>query len=54
MNLRAMNGKGTLVFFFFGFLLTVYSGLPILAVSLFALVIAYVFTELYLKDGRQA
>lgn len=54
MNLRAMNGKGTLVFFFFGFLLTVYSGLPILAVSLFALVIAYVFTELYLKDGRNA
>ncbi|MGF2141287.1 PTS mannose/fructose/sorbose/N-acetylgalactosamine transporter subunit IIC [Vagococcus fluvialis] len=54
MNLRAMNGKGTLVFFFFGFLLTVYSGLPILAVSLFAMVIAYVFTELYLKEGRNA
>ncbi len=54
MNLRAMNGKGTLVFFFFGFLLTVYSGLPILAVSVFAMVIAYVFTELYLKEGRNA
>lgn len=54
MNLRAMNGKGTLVFFFFGFLLTVYSGLPILAVSLFAMIIAYVFTELYLKEGRNA
>lgn len=53
MNLRAMNGKGTLIFFGFGFLLSVYSGLPVLTVSLFAAFIAYVFTELFLKErGR--
>lgn len=46
MILQAMSGEGTLVFFIFGFLLTIYSGLPILAVSIFAGVIAYVYTKL--------
>lgn len=53
MNLRAMNGKGTLIFFMLGFMLAVYSGLPILTVSIFAVIVAYMFTELYLKDGRK-
>lgn len=46
MNLRAMSGAGLLVFFVFGFLLTQYSGLSILAVSLFAAIFAYVYTKL--------
>jgi PTS system mannose-specific IIC component len=46
MNLRAMSGPGLLVFFVFGFLLTVYSGLPILAVSIFAGIFAYIYTKL--------
>lgn len=50
MNLRAMNGKGTLIFFLLGFLIAIYSGIPILTVSIFAAIIAYVFTELFLKD----
>ncbi|MGY3748737.1 PTS mannose/fructose/sorbose/N-acetylgalactosamine transporter subunit IIC [Vagococcus acidifermentans] len=56
MNLRSMNGKGTLIFFLLGFLLSIYSGLPTLPISVFAAVIAYVFTELYLnkKNGRAA
>lgn len=54
MNLRAMNGKGTLIFFFFGFLISGYSGMSIVGVSMFAMVIAYIFTVLYLKDGGTA
>lgn len=51
MNLRSMNSNGTLVFFFFGFIFTVYSGLPVLAVSLFAGIFAYVYTTLMGKKG---
>lgn len=51
MNLRSMNAPGTLVFFLFGFLLSVYTGLPILAVSLFAAVFAYVLMTLTYKEG---
>ena len=50
MNLRAMNGKGTLLFFTFGFMLAIYSGLPSVPIAVFAGIIGYVFTELYLKD----
>lgn len=50
MNLRSMHTKGTLVFFLLGFLTSVYSGLPILAVSLFAAIFAYVYTTLALKE----
>lgn len=46
MNLRSMNAKGTLIFFLLGFLISVYSGLSTLGVSLFALVIAYVLTNM--------
>lgn len=53
MNLRAMSNKGTLIFFALGFLLTVYSGLPILAVSLFAAILAYVYTDLTLRGGER-
>lgn len=53
MNLRAMSVKGTLIFFGLGFLLTVYSGLPILAVSLFAGIFAYVYTDLTLRGGER-
>lgn len=53
MNLRAMTGKGTLIFFLLGFMIAVYSGLPILAIAVFAVVIAYVYTTLYLKNGSE-
>ncbi len=52
MNLRAMNGKGTLIFFLFGFLLAVYSGFPILTISAFAGVISYMFTILYYNNSE--
>lgn len=54
MNLRAMNGKGLIIFFIFGFLLTVYSGLPILVVSAFAAFIGYVYMTLYFKNEPTA
>lgn len=50
MNLRAMNGKGTLFFFVLGFMLVIYSGLPAVPIAVFAVIIGYLFTELYLKD----
>lgn len=53
MNLRAMTGKGTLIFFLLGFMLAVYSKLPILAIAVFAVVVAYVYTTLYLKNGSE-
>lgn len=49
MNLRAMNGSGKLIFFLLGFLLTAYSGLPILALSIFGAIIAWIWTTLDLK-----
>ncbi len=49
---RAMNGKGTLIFFLLGFLIAIYSGISILTVSVFAAIIAYIFTELFLKDAE--
>lgn len=51
MNLRSLNAPGTLVFFLFGFLISVYSGLPILAISLFAGVFAFVYTQLMMKEA---
>ncbi|ANK62118.1 PTS mannose/fructose/sorbose/N-acetylgalactosamine transporter subunit IIC [Loigolactobacillus backii] len=53
MNLQAMTGKGTLIFFLLGFMLAVYSGLPILAIAVFAVIIAYIYTTLYLKKGSE-
>lgn len=52
MNLRSMNAPGTLVFFMAGFLIAVYSGLPILPISLFAAIFAYVYTKLQPKGGQ--
>lgn len=46
MNLRAMSSQGVLVFFLLGFLLSVYSGLPILALSIFAAILSYIYTRL--------
>jgi len=56
MNLRAMTGKGTLIFFLLGFMLAIYSGLATLPISIFAMIIAYIFTELTVKksDRRNA
>lgn len=51
MNLRAMNSKGTLIFFVFGFMLAVYTGLGSVPLAIFAGVIAYIYTELTTKKG---
>jgi PTS system mannose-specific IIC component len=53
MNLRAMNGKGTLVFFLLGFMIAVYSKLPILPIAVFAVIVAYIYTTLFLKNGSE-
>ncbi|XBS70353.1 PTS sugar transporter subunit IIC [Acerihabitans sp. KWT182] len=53
LNLLAMNGKGTLIFFLFGFLLASYSSMSVITVSLFAIIVAYMFTVLYLKNENE-
>lgn len=53
MNLRAMNGKGTLIFFLLGFMIAVYSKLPILPIAVFAVIVAYIYTTLFLKNGSE-
>lgn len=50
MNLRAIGKKETLVFFMLGFLLLSYFNLQVLTVSIFAFIIAYVYTELSMKS----
>lgn len=50
LNLRAMTNKDTLVFFMLGFLIVGYSHLPILGVSLFAAVIAYLYTKITVNE----
>lgn len=50
LNLRAMTNKDTLVFFMLGFLIVGYSSLPILGLSLFAAVIAYLYTKITVKE----
>ncbi|AOF48299.1 MULTISPECIES: PTS mannose/fructose/sorbose/N-acetylgalactosamine transporter subunit IIC [Tetragenococcus] len=52
MNLRAMSGKGILLFFIFGFLVTVYSDIPILALSVFGVFVVYIYTELTFKEDK--
>lgn len=51
MNLRSMNSNSTLIFFVLGFLLSIYSGLSILVLSIFGAIFAYVYTTLSLKEG---
>lgn len=46
MNLRAINRPGTILFFLFGFILSVYLGLPTTAIALVAVVIAWLYTTL--------
>lgn len=50
LNLRAMTSKDTLVFFMLGFLIVGYSNLPILGLSLFAVIISYIYTKFIVKD----
>lgn len=50
LNLRSMTEKGALIFFLLGFLIAGYSGLGILAISLFAAIIAFVYTQTTVKE----
>ena len=54
MDVLSVIGGGMIIFFIFGFLLTVYSGLPILVVSAFAAFIGYVYMTLYFKNEPTA
>ncbi|HCX39936.1 PTS mannose/fructose/sorbose/N-acetylgalactosamine transporter subunit IIC [Lactobacillus acetotolerans] len=51
MNLQAMTAKGTIVWFILGFFIAEYSGMSILPISIFAAIIAYVFTRMTVKEG---
>ncbi|MCR1898276.1 PTS sugar transporter subunit IIC [Irregularibacter muris] len=51
MNLRAINREGTLAFFLFGFLLSVYLKLDVIVVAIFAAIFAYFYTKLSIGKG---
>ncbi|WP_332237372.1 PTS mannose/fructose/sorbose/N-acetylgalactosamine transporter subunit IIC [Sporolactobacillus sp. KGMB 08714] len=53
MNLRAMTNKGVLIFFLLGFMIAVYSKLAILAIAVFSVIIAYIYTTLFLKNNAE-
>lgn len=50
MILKSIMNKDTAVFYFLGFVLAVYLGLPIIAVSILAFIIAFVYTQLLFKE----
>lgn len=50
MNLRAINTKTVLVFFLLGYLISIYSGISIVAISLFAAIIAFLYMQLTVKE----
>ncbi|MFZ7130870.1 MAG: PTS mannose/fructose/sorbose/N-acetylgalactosamine transporter subunit IIC [Eubacteriales bacterium] len=50
MNLRAINRQGTLLFFLGGFLMSVYLELNVVAIALFAVIFAYFYTKLSIKE----
>ena len=54
MNLRAINRPGTLLFFILGFILSVYLGLPTIAIALIAVVIAWLYTTLSTQEPAVA
>lgn len=49
MILKSIMSKNTAVFYFLGFILAVYLELPIIAVSVLALISAIIYTQLYFK-----
>lgn len=51
MILKSIMSKDTAVFYFLGFVLAVYLGLPIIAVSILAFIIAFVYTQLLFKEN---
>ena len=50
MNLRSINTKTVLVFFLLGYLISIYSGISIVAISLFAAIIAFLYMQLTVKE----
>ena len=50
MNLKSMGGKNVILFFILGFLMTTYFHLEVLVISIFAFIIAYIYTELSMKS----
>ncbi|MEO1771388.1 PTS mannose/fructose/sorbose/N-acetylgalactosamine transporter subunit IIC [Candidatus Enterococcus ferrettii] len=51
MILKSIMSRDTAVFYFLGFVLAVYLGLPIIAVSIVAFIIAFVYTQLLFKGN---
>ncbi|MBS7577984.1 MULTISPECIES: PTS sugar transporter subunit IIC [unclassified Enterococcus] len=52
MILKSIMSKDTAVFYFLGFVLAVYLELPIIAVSILAFIIAFVYTQLLFKPSQ--
>lgn len=52
MILKAIMSKTTAVFYFLGFILAVYLKLPIIAVSILAFIVAFIYTELFFKSNQ--
>lgn len=50
MILKSIMSKDTAVFYFLGFVLAVYLNLPIIAVSILALISAVIYTQLFFKS----
>ncbi|HCM84693.1 MULTISPECIES: PTS mannose/fructose/sorbose/N-acetylgalactosamine transporter subunit IIC [Enterococcus] len=52
MILKSIMTKDTAVFYFLGFVLAVYLELPIIAVSILAFIVAFVYTQLFFKTNQ--
>jgi mannose/fructose/N-acetylgalactosamine-specific phosphotransferase system component IIC len=52
MILKSIMTKDTAVFYFLGFVLAVYLKLPIIAVSILAFIVAFVYTQLFFKTNQ--
>lgn len=52
MILKSIMSKDTAVFYFLGFVLAVYLELPIIAISILAFIMAFVYTQLFFKPNQ--
>lgn len=54
MNLKTLNSDGVLVFFVLGFMFSMYSGLGILPISIFAAILSYIYTKFTIVNTGKA
>lgn len=53
MNLKTLNSEGVLVFFILGFMFSMYSGLSILPISVFAAILSYIYTKFTITSNEK-